>query len=198
MADNHPKYSSQDGVLFDKNKTTLLRYPGGKCGESYTVPKSVKTIQAWAFARTYLKELNLPDGLETIETYAFYLTEIGSSLKIPENILSIAPYAFSSAEILKVVLPNSLKRIEDYTFYRSQISAVDFPKNLQYIGEGAFAGDKKLGTITIKSKKLTSVGKNAFKGIKSTARIKVPASKLEKYKKLLKGKGQGSKVKIVK
>ncbi|MBO5524476.1 MAG: hypothetical protein J5986_12535, partial [Roseburia sp.] len=56
----------------------------------------------------------------------------------------------------------------------------------------------KLGTITIKSTKLSSVGKNAFEGIKSTAKIKVPAKKLSAYKKLLKGKGQGSKVKITK
>lgn len=43
-----------------------------------------------------------------------------------------------------------------------------------------------------------SVGKNALKGIKLTAKIKVPAKKLTAYKKLLKGKGQGKKVKITK
>ena len=50
----------------------------------------------------------------------------------------------------------------------------------------------------VPSAKLKTVGKNAFKGIKATAKIKVPKSKEKSYKKLLKGKGQGSKVKIVK
>jgi hypothetical protein len=62
----------------------------------------------------------------------------------------------------------------------------------------AFYGCKNLKTITIKSIGLKTVGKEAFKGINAKATIKVPAKKLSSYKKLLKGKGQGSKVKIVK
>ncbi len=71
-------------------------------------------------------------------------------------------------------------------------------KNITSIGENAFIGCKKLKTIIIKSTKLKSVGKNAFKGIKSKANIKVPSSKLKDYKKRLKGKGQGKRVKITK
>lgn len=48
------------------------------------------------------------------------------------------------------------------------------------------------------TKKQKSVGKNAFKGIKANAKIKVPSKKLKAYKKILKNKGQGNKVKIVK
>jgi hypothetical protein len=61
-----------------------------------------------------------------------------------------------------------------------------------------FAGDSKLKAITIQSKKLNKVGSGALKGISKKAKIKVPSAKLKNYKKLLKGKGQGSKVKIVK
>ncbi|MBQ6843787.1 MAG: leucine-rich repeat protein [Agathobacter sp.] len=72
------------------------------------------------------------------------------------------------------------------------------PSKVTKIDKQAFYGCKKLKTITIKSTKLKTVGKNALKGINSKATIKVPKSKLSAYKKLLKGKGQGSKVKIVK
>lgn len=61
------------------------------------------------------------------------------------------------------------------------------------IGASAFYGCKKLKTITIKTKKLTSnhVGANAFKGVYSKAQVKVPSGKKAAYKKLLRAKGLG-------
>lgn len=78
------------------------------------------------------------------------------------------------------------------------LSNVKMGKGVTTINASAFKNCKRLGRITMKSTKLRSVGKNAFKGIKATAKIKVPAGKFKSYKKLLKGKGQGKKVKIVK
>ena len=79
-----------------------------------------------------------------------------------------------------------------------QLTNVTLGKNVKKIGKNAFKSDKKLKSITIKSTKLKSVGKNAFKGINSKAKITVPKKKYTSYKKLMKGKGQGKKVKIVK
>lgn len=70
--------------------------------------------------------------------------------------------------------------------------------NIKSIGKEAFYNCKKLKTITLQSKKIKTVGKNAFKNIYSKANIKVPSSCLTKYKKLFKGKGQKSSVKIKK
>lgn len=55
-------------------------------------------------------------------------------------------------------------------------------------------------SVTIQGTKylVTDIAKNAFKGIHSKAVIKVPAAKLKAYQKLMKKKGQGSKVKIKK
>ncbi|MCR5691012.1 MAG: leucine-rich repeat protein, partial [Eubacterium sp.] len=66
------------------------------------------------------------------------------------------------------------------------------------IGKKAFFKDNKLKKITVKTKVLKKVGAKALKGIYKKAVIKVPAAKLKKYKKLFKGKGQSSKVKIKK
>lgn len=79
-----------------------------------------------------------------------------------------------------------------------QLTKVTLGKNVKKIGKNVFKSDKKLKNITIKSTKLKSVGKNAFKGINSKAKITVPKKKYTSYKKLMKGKGQGKKVKIVK
>lgn len=77
-----------------------------------------------------------------------------------------------------------------------KLTNVTIGKNITEIGKSAFDGDKKLKTIKINSTVLTKVGKKAFKGISNKAKIKVPKSKKKQYKKLLKGKGQKSSVKI--
>lgn len=71
-------------------------------------------------------------------------------------------------------------------------------KKLKEIGASAFSGDKALKKITLKTTALKKVGSKAFKGIQKKAVIKVPKKKLTAYKKLLKGKGQKSTVKITK
>lgn len=68
----NPAYSSENGVLFNKDKTTLLRYPAAKPGTTYTVPKSVTCIGESAFGQcTALKELTLLENVSKIESYAF-------------------------------------------------------------------------------------------------------------------------------
>ncbi|MBD5135668.1 MAG: leucine-rich repeat domain-containing protein [Lachnospiraceae bacterium] len=79
-----------------------------------------------------------------------------------------------------------------------KLKTVTIGSNVTAIGSSAFYGDSALKKITIKSTKISKVGNNAFKGINKNAVIKVPSSKLKAYTKLLKGKGQGSKVKITK
>ena len=50
VAERNTNFKSIDGVLFDKNATTLLAYPGGKKG-FYTIPAEVSAIGDWAFGR---------------------------------------------------------------------------------------------------------------------------------------------------
>lgn len=80
----------------------------------------------------------------------------------------------------------------------TKVTSVLMGTNIKSINANAFYGCSKLGSIKIKSTVLKAIGSNAFKGIKSTAKISVPSSKLTAYKKLFKGKGQSSKVVIVK
>ena len=103
------------------------------------------------------------------------------------------------APIKSVVIADNVKLIGASAFEGcTNLSKATLGKGVTEIGSNAFKNCKKLGSISIKSKKLKKIGKNALKGIKSTAKIKVPAQKLSSYKKLLRNKGQGKKVKIVK
>ena len=97
-------YSSEEGVLFNKDKTELVYYPPGKSGGQYTVPESVKTIGEYAFYKnSNLSTITLPDGLERIESDAFRNATKLSSLSIPKTVKYIGAYAFHSNSSLKTL-----------------------------------------------------------------------------------------------
>ena len=79
-----------------------------------------------------------------------------------------------------------------------KVTKIVVGSNIQSIGDYAFSGCKKLKTIIIQSKKLTTktVSKKAFKGIAKKVVVKVPKKKRTAYKKLLKKKGLSSKNRI--
>jgi len=68
----NPKYLSIDGVLFNKEGTTLINYPPGNTQTSYKVPDSVTKIGYESFdGCSYLTSITIPGSVEKIEDYAF-------------------------------------------------------------------------------------------------------------------------------
>lgn len=95
VATSNPNYSSQNGVLFDKNKTTLIAFPAGKKG-TYTAPSGVKTIGKYAFAFcTGLTSITLGQSVTTIQENAFSFCENLTSVTIPNKNVRFADDAFS-------------------------------------------------------------------------------------------------------
>jgi hypothetical protein len=69
--EQNPKFTSNNGVLFDKSLKTLLRYPGGKAG-GYTIPSSVVSIGDGAFSHCgKLTGLVFSSLVGSIGNYAF-------------------------------------------------------------------------------------------------------------------------------
>ena len=87
-------------------------------------------------------------------------------------------------------------QIADNAFRNNKkITKITIGKNVSKIGSYAFSGCKKLKTIIIKTRKLTTktVSRTAFTGTPKKTTVKVPANKMKTYKKLLKKKGLKSK-----
>ncbi|MBQ8967808.1 leucine-rich repeat protein [Ruminococcus sp.] len=73
VSEDNKNYSSMDGVLYNKDKTTLLEYPIMAPYEYFTIPDSVKAIGNYAMAATcLLKGVTLNEGLESIGNNAMY------------------------------------------------------------------------------------------------------------------------------
>ncbi|MBQ6843434.1 MAG: leucine-rich repeat protein [Agathobacter sp.] len=122
-----------------------------------------------------------------------------TQITIGANVKTIGVSAFEGCKKLsKVTIGSAVTTIEDKAFKNcTALKSITIPSKVTKIDKQAFYGCKKLKTIAIKSAKLKNVGKDALKGIYSKATIKVPKKKLTSYKKLLKNKGQGTKVRIV-
>lgn len=65
---DNPNFSSEDGVLYDKNKTTLISYPEGKQEEKYVIPNTVTNIFDCAFNQVSpnLRELVITENVKQI------------------------------------------------------------------------------------------------------------------------------------
>ena len=72
VSDNNRNYSSIDGVLFNKDKTEIIKYPEGKESKSYKIPNSVTSIGDWEFSGcSSLTNITIPESVTSIGYYAF-------------------------------------------------------------------------------------------------------------------------------
>lgn len=117
VAEDNSNYSSEDGVLFNKNKSNLICCPGGKAGE-YTIPDFVTSMSSGAFS-----------SCSSI-----------TKVVIPNTITSIPYGAFTQCYALTdVVIPNSVTSIEDRAFaYCSSLANITIPSSVTNIGTDAF------------------------------------------------------------
>jgi hypothetical protein len=176
--------------------------------DSYKVTKQ-GTAVAFVKTKSKSKTITIPATIKIGNTTHKVTSIAANALKgnkkltkvtIGKNVTSIGKGAFQNCTALtKITVPDKVTSIGDLAFSGcKKMTTVTLGKGVKKIGKETFKGNSKLSSITIKSTALKSVGKDALKGIQSNAKIKVPAKKLSAYKKLLKNKGQGKKVKITK
>ena len=116
--ENNKYYSSDDyGVLFNKDKSTLIAYPAGSKETSYVVPKGVTDIEEFAFAMcTNLESIVIADSVRNIDESAFAFCEALTDVTLGCGITKIG-YFFEGCEfITTVTIPSSVTSIESYAF----------------------------------------------------------------------------------
>jgi hypothetical protein len=89
-------YSSVDGILFNKNKDTLIQYPGSKGGD-YTIPTSVTSIESKAFYNcSLLTMVTIPNGVTGIGENTFAYCYSLTTATIGSGVTSLDAEAFGS------------------------------------------------------------------------------------------------------
>ena len=113
-------YSSENGVLFDKDKTTLICCPAGKTGE-YVIPSSVILIENSAFGGcSSLTSITIPSSVTHIENGAFHSCSSLTSITIPSSVTNIGAEAFYGCAKLQSItlsLVSSYSRLGELFLY---------------------------------------------------------------------------------
>lgn len=159
--DGNENYYAEDGVLFlkrNESEITLMCYPEGKSGDSYTIPENAAAIGASAMYNTQLKELVIPAGITQIYHHGISFNKLLTKVDMSAC--------------------TGLTRIADQTFaYCTSLVEAVLPPALDEIGGGAFAGCDSLTEITI-PETVTLIGQNAFAAT-GLRKVTVPASVTE-------------------
>ena len=134
-------FCAVDGVLFSKDKSTLICFPGGG-GPSYAVPAGVKTIGEGAFDDCReLRRVLLPSGVKTIGEHAFSSCHYLQELVLPDSVTSIGQSAFYSCKSLThFVLPEGVATIPTWCFEGCwNLIDITIPASVKTIGQYAFS-----------------------------------------------------------
>lgn len=90
VATENAVYSSENGVLFNKNKTVLIQYPICNDAESYTVPSGVAEIAGSAFHNSLnLKSVVISEGIQALGDESFYYCDNLEYVHIPSTVTEI-------------------------------------------------------------------------------------------------------------
>ena len=101
ITDGDGNFCSENGILYSKDKTSLICYPANKTGESFKVPDSVKEIGISAFLNNKnIKSVEM-NNVERILTYGFEGCTNLSSVKVSEKLTMIDADAFYNCTSLK-------------------------------------------------------------------------------------------------
>ena len=180
-------YSSADGIVFDKSKTTLVRCPEGKTG-SYTVPNSVTNIGIAAFQSCmHLSQVIVPDSVNNLGLNAFDqcisltnvsigggVTSIGDgaftvclslpSFTISTSVTNISPGAFGLCTGLKTFTVDPLNPVY------SSVDGIIFDKSQKTI---VLCPEAKTGSYAVPNS-VSIIGEGAFAGCTGLSQVTIP------------------------
>ena len=141
--------------------------------DKVVLPPTLKKIGSYAFQRTSLTSVNIPDNVETIEEAAFRQIKQLQEVHLPDSLTSLGRYAFAECRSLRTVkIPTKLKEIPwyafdgckslqsvelhdsitgfgDYSFRSCDLREITLPKSTTWIGGRAFAENTNLSKVTL-------------------------------------------------
>ena len=169
VAEDNPNYCVDNGALFNKDKTCLLRSEVHQYEIIYQIPDGVTSIGAWAFSgNDALAVILIPDSVTSIGRFAFAGCTNLSSSDIPDSVKSMEWGLFNACtELTKVTLPNGIEKISYAMFYGcSSLKEVKIPDSVTVIGDSSFFCCTSLTSINI-PRSVKTIDSYAFHGCSS-------------------------------
>ena len=186
VEDGNPNYSSLNGVLFDKDKQTLILCPRGQ-KKKVVIPASVKRIEHGALEGCKNLDIEVENGNTEYECADGILIKkrvmeliyipkgVKGDIHIPEGVKCIGMYAFvECGNLISVTIPESVSAIKRFAFSCcKKLERVVIPDSVTEIGDSAFADCDKLQNITIPDS-VTFIGARCFSACIKLQSITIP------------------------
>ena len=102
VAEGNEAYSSASGILYNKDKSTIVYVPNKADLTNFAIPETVKTIGAGAFEGAIIEELVIPEGVTAIEAGAFEGCGNLKKITIPATVTAIDDTAFGGCEKVQI------------------------------------------------------------------------------------------------
>jgi hypothetical protein len=103
VRESNGSYSAQDGILYNKAKTTLISVPEGKSGALNNLPNTLTTIEDYAFWYSSVTSVTIPSGVTSIGDKPFWYSSV-TSVTIPGSVTTIGYPAFYRCDNLTSVI----------------------------------------------------------------------------------------------
>jgi len=182
----NPCLTSEDGVLYNKEKTVLIRYPAKRKTERFVIPDSVEKIGNHAFAEcSYLKEVIIPDGIQEMNGSMFYYCSSLLRIFLPKSVNEVDDLMWVDVEEIIVDLNNPSLTSEDGVLYDKEKTVLIrypskrktkrfvIPDSVEMIDNDAFCGCSYLQEIIIPDG-VTHIGECAFLNCCSLEKLRIP------------------------
>lgn len=192
-----PKYTEANGHV------AMQAYYGADNMDGYTIPDGINTIGRFAFARSNISTVVIPEGVTHIGYGAFYHCDDLSSVSFPSSVKTIDEYAFENTPFISnvasladgngyiivgdgvllaytgvggdIVIPGNVKHISGGCFKdNSSITGVSMPDSVEDIGSDAFRGCASLERVNL-GNGVKHIGDRAFMGCPVNG-FRIPAS----------------------
>ncbi len=166
-----PKYTIVDGKIVADQA-----YYRNKKLSDVVLPQGVTEIGEFAFSRSSLTGITIPDGTTTICYGAFYHCDNLGSVTLPDSIISVEPKAFSHTAWVDDFL---LSGQDDFLIsggvlvaYRGKSSKVTIPDGVRVIAGEAFKGNGQMESVVCPDS-LTVIGEGAFEGCRYLSKVQL-------------------------
>ncbi len=175
-----PKYTIVDGKIvadqaYYKNQTL----------EQVVLPGGIEEIGQFAFSRSSVTAVEIPEGVKDICYGAFYHCDDLQTVSLPTTIENVEPKAFAYTAWMEEFLENGT---EDFLIsgnvlvaYRGNEEHVVIPEGVTVIASEAFMNQTQMKSVTL-PESLITVGEGAFEGCSSLAELNILSRHLSQIK----------------
>lgn len=166
---------TEEAVYHGKVKNAVFYKDSSLEEYDFSGEASLHTIGEFAFARSGLKEISIPEGITKLEYGAFYHCGELAQIDIPDTVTEIEAYCFEKTlwmENWKQETGNPFLIVGDGILvgYKGNDSTVTIPVGVKKIAPSVFAGHEEIRSVVL-ADSLVEIGEDAFKGCKNLKQL---------------------------